>query len=265
MKKIVYLLIFFILFSTQVFAKDYVIADGDSFQISVWGYPELSLGVVVRHDGKISIPAVGEIKVVGYTPLELADLLEKEMAKVAKTPIISIIMNGMTNYQILVLGKGASPGVYTLNKETTLLKFLTRFGPLQNADLRKAYLMRNQKKIKIDFYDLYIKGDLSQDIVLEPDDILFIPDNYEKRIILMGAVNKPTTLTHREGMTILDAILSAGGFTAFAKENDVIIIRNNGEKEERISVRVEDVMEGDINENIKVLPGDFILVKESFF
>jgi polysaccharide export outer membrane protein len=265
MKKIVYLLIFFVLFSGQVFAKDYVIGDGDSLQISVWGTPELSMGVNVRPDGKISIPAIGEVEVRGLTPMELAGFLEEELSKVVKNPIVSVIVTGLTNYQIFVYGNGAPAGVHTLNKETTLLEFLGMLGQLENADLEEAYLVRNKKILKKDFYKLFRTLDFSEDIVLEAKDILFFPDNYEKRIILVGAVNNPTTLTYREGMTILDVILSAGGFTEFAKGNDVIIIRNNGEKEVRRSVKVEDIMEGDLNENIDVMPGDFILVKESFF
>lgn len=264
-KKLSFVLAFFVLFSGQVFAKDYVIGDGDSLQISVWGSPELSLGVVVRPDGKISMPALGEIKASGLTPIKLKDILEKKLTRIVKKPIVTVIVTGMTNYRILVFGGGVPSGIHTLNKETTLLEFLAQIGALQNADLEEAYIVRNKQKIKTGFYKLYTKGDLSQDIVLEPDDILFIPDNYEKRIILVGAVNNPTTLTYREGMTILDVILSAGGFTEFAKGNDVIIIRNNGEKEIRRSVKVEDIMEGDLNENIDVMPGDFILVKESFF
>jgi polysaccharide export outer membrane protein len=249
-----------------IYAGDYVIADGDSFQINVWGYPELSLGVSVRHDGKISIPALGEIKVVGYTPLELAEMLEEKMQKVVKTPIVSIIMGGMTNYEILVLGNGVSPGIHTLNKKTTLLKFLTRFGSMENVDLREAYLMRNKRKIKEDFYALFVKADLSKDIVLEPYDILFIPDNFEKQITIVGAVGSPGKIPYREGMTILDVIFNSGGFEQFAKQNDVVIIRKTRDgKEGRTSVRVKDVMEGKLEENIEVMPGDFIIVKESLF
>lgn len=265
MKKLSFVLAFFVLFSGQGFAKDYVIGDGDSLKISVWGIPELSMEVNVRPDGKISIPAIGEVEVRGLTPMELADFLEEELSKVVKNPIVSVIVTELTNYQIFVYGNGAPAGVHTLNKETTILEFLGMLGQLENADLEEAYLVRDKKIIKKDFYKLFRKLDFSEDIVLEAKDILFFPDNYEKRIILVGAVNNPTTLTYREGMTILDVILSAGGFTEFAKGNDVIIIRNNGEKEVRRSVKVKDIMEGDLNENIEVMPGDFIFVKESFF
>ncbi|MCK5503677.1 MAG: polysaccharide biosynthesis/export family protein [Thermodesulfovibrionia bacterium] len=267
MKRIVFLLIFFVLMSFDVFAGDYVIGDGDSFQISVWGSPELSLSAQVRPDGKISIPALlDEITVRGMTPMELTAFLEEELKKVVKTPIVSVIMSGMSNYRIFIFGKGAPAGVRTLNRETTLLEFLCQLGSLPNADLESSYLVRNKKKIKTDFSELFEKGDFSQDIVLEPDDMLFIPDNFEKRINIVGAIGSPTTIPFRKGLTILDIILSVGGFTEFANKNNVQMLRNTeGGERMKISIRVKDIMKGELDKNIKIMPGDFIVVKETLF
>jgi polysaccharide export outer membrane protein len=265
MKKVSIIFIFFILSTGYVFSKDYVIGDGDNLQISVWGSPELSLGVTVRPDGKISLPALGEVKASGLTPTELKDVLEKELASIVKKPIVTVIVTGMRNYDVLVFGNGAPPGIRTLNKETTLLQFLSQLGSVENADFEKAYLVRNNQKIKTGFYELFIKGDLEQDIVLEPNDILFIPDNFDGRINVVGAVKNPTIVPYREGLTILDVILSAGGFTDFAKKNDVLVIRNKDGQELRRVVRVKDLTKGELSENIKMMPGDFVIVKESFF
>ncbi len=148
MKKISFLLLFLILIGGRAFAKDYVIGGGDALQISVWGNPELSHGVTVRPDGKISIPALGEITASGLTPTELKNILEKELTSIVQKPIVTVIVTGITNYQILVFGNGAPAGIHTLHKETTLLQFLSQLGPLQGADLDRAYLVRNKQKIK---------------------------------------------------------------------------------------------------------------------
>jgi polysaccharide export outer membrane protein len=258
--------IMFLFLSSNVFAKDYIIGGGDSLQISVWGSPELSIETIVRPDGKISLPALGEIKASGLTAMQLTKVLEKEMAKIVKTPIVTVVVTGMTNYRIFVFGRGAPAGVHSLSKKTTLLEFLCQLGPLENADLENAYLVRDKKKIKSGFYELFEKGDFSQDILLEPDDMLFIPDNFEKRISIVGAVNNPTTVTYREGLTIMDIILSAGGFTEFAKKNDVKILRKkeDGNRIE-ITVRAKELMKGNMDENIIMKPGDFVIVKESMF
>lgn len=267
MKKLVFCIVALCLFTGNVFAKDYVIGDGDELQISVWGNPEISLpSATVRPDGKISIPALGDVKASGLTPMELTDVLVKEMAKVVKTPIVTVIVSRMTNYRIVVMGKGSPAGISILTRETSLLEFLAQLGSLDNADLGNAYLVRDKKTIKKGFYQLYKNGDFSQDMILEPNDILFIPDNFEDRISVIGEVAKPATTTYREGLTILDVILSVGGFTEFASQNDVEIIRRkeNGEKA-NIPVRAKDLMKGDLSRNVLMAPGDFVIVKESLF
>ncbi|MBI4847314.1 MAG: polysaccharide biosynthesis/export family protein [Nitrospirae bacterium] len=255
-----------VLLSVSAFAKDYVIGDGDSLQVSVWGNPELSVTITVRPDGKISLPAVGEIKASGLTPADLTRILEKEMTKVVKTPIVTVIVTTMTNYRINVIGRGVTAGVRTLSRETSLLEFLSQLGALDNADLDNAYLVRDGKTIKTGFYNLIEKGDLSQNIALEPNDILFIPDNFANRISVVGAVARPSTIPYREGATIMDAILSVGGFTEFAKENDVEVLRkqDNGERS-KISVKAKDLMKGDLGKNVLLMRGDVVVVKESLF
>ncbi len=266
MKKILFLLMFFVLFVNNVFAKDYVIGDGDSLDISVWGNSELSLSVVVRPDGKISLPAVGEIKASGFTPVELTKVLERELKKVVKTPIVTIIMSGMNNYSVFVFGQGVSAGRRTLTRQTTLLEFLCELGSLDGADLDNSYLVRDKKILKKSFYELFNKGDFSQDIVLESNDMLFFPDNFERKITIVGEIGNPSTIPYREGLTILDVILSAGGFTEFAKENDVQILRKaENDVKEVEKVKVKDLMKGELEHNLKIMPGDFIIVKESLF
>ena len=226
----------------------------------------MSLSVVVRPDGKISLPAVGEVKATGLTPTRLSEVLERELKKVIKTPIVTIIMSGMNNYNLFVFGQGASAGRRTLTRETTLLEFLCELGSLNEADLHNSYLVRDKKIIKENFYELFKKGDFSQDIILESNDMLFFPDIFEKRITVVGEISQPTTIPFREGLTILDVILSAGGFTDFAKENDVQILRkgeNDAKKIER--VKVKDLMKGALEHNLIIMPGDFIIVKESLF
>ncbi len=266
MKKIVLLLIFSILCSFNVFAGDYVIGDGDSLKISVWGNPELSIETTVRPDGKVSIPALGEVRASGVTPLELKTLLEREMKKLVKTPIITVIVTNMTNYRIFLIGTGVKAGLITLTRETTLLELLAQIGPFHDADLKNAYLLRDEKKIKTDFSSLFKKWDYNQNITLKPNDTLFIPDNFEKRISIIGAVKNPTTIQYREGHTILDVILAVGGFTEFANKDSVKILRKNGDAERtEISVKAKKLMKGNLSWNVAMAPGDIVVVRESIF
>ena len=256
-----------ILFPMDIFAKDYIIGDGDTLRISVWGSEELSLDeVIVRPDGKISLPALGEVRASGLTTTELKNALEKGLTHLVKKPIVTVIVTHVMNYQIVVFGNGATPGIHALQKQTTLLEFLSRLGALESADLEGSHLFRDKKKIMTGFYELFRNGDLSKDIELEPNDILFIPDNYKKRVSIVGAVTSPTVIPYKEGLTILDIILSAEGFTEFADKNDVEILRTmeNNERK-KVKVRAKDLLKGDLERNVNIMPGDVVVVKESLF
>jgi polysaccharide export outer membrane protein len=157
-------------------------------------------------------------------------------------------------------------GEYFLPGRTTLLKFLCKLGSLQNVDLKRTYIVRDGKKLHVDVYGLFVKGDLTKDIPLKAEDILYMSDNEINKMYIMGAVNSPKSIFYKEGIRILDAILEAGNFTKFAKENDVLIKRQGSEEMEEITVKVKDLMkDGDLSQNINLMPGDFVIVKESIF
>ena len=246
--------------------KDYVIGDGDTLQISVWGESQLNAGVIVRPDGKITLPGVGDITASGFTLEQLSKRLTEKLETLVKKPIVTVTATGITNNKVYVFGGGTSSGVQNLPGRTTLLKFLCGLGNLKNADLEHAYILRNNKRLDVDFYALFVKGDMSKDILLNAEDIIYMPDNELKKIYVMGAVNAPKYIQYRQGIKILDVIIEAGGFTKFARENNVLILRKNSEQTKEITVKVKDIMkEGNLSQNIYLMPGDFVIVKEGIF
>ncbi len=247
-------------------AGDYIIGDGDTLFVSVWGVKELSLSVKVRPDGKITVPALGDVVATGLTPSELQAVLTEKLKTIVKSPTVNIIVEGINNSKIFVFGGGIKPGIYDLNRRTTLLQLLCQIGEVKGADLQKAYMLRNGKKVKQGFYNLFVKGDVSEDFVIEPNDVIYIPVLLEKNIYIVGAVNAPKFIEYREGLTVMEAILEAGGFTKFAKQDDVTIFRKEGEKRASISARVEALMKkGELEQNLPLKPGDYIVVRERLF
>jgi polysaccharide export outer membrane protein len=151
-------------------------------------------------------------------------------------------------------------------RKTTLLELLCEVSEVKEADLRRAYVLRDGKKIKEDFYDLFVEGDVSGDIAIEPNDVIFLPALLERNIYIVGAVNKPQAVEYREGMTAMEALLSAEGFTKFAKLNSTVIFRKEGGKEIEIKVKVKDLIDdGDLSQNVLLKPGDYIVVSEGIF
>lgn len=247
----------------QVGAADYIIGDGDLLQVSVWGVPELSGPVRVRPDGKITLPAAGDVAASGLSPSQLSEKLGKILVDFVKKPIVTVTVAEITNNKVYVAGGGGPAAVVRLPGRTTLFKFLCSLGALERADLRHAYLMRGGQKLKTNLHDLYVGGDISRDIELQPEDVVFIPTNELSKVYVVGAVKQPMFIHFRDGMKVLDAILEAGGFNEYAKENNVVITRADATK---VRVKVKDLMQGKENaQNVPLLPGDYVTVEEGLF
>ena len=259
-------------------SEGYVIGDEDVLQISVWGNQELNVQVPVRPDGMISFPLVGDIKAAGKSPRELKEIIEKELARFMKAPTVSVIITAVNSFKVYVIGEGtaasaaggasgqgAVSGAITFRKKSTLLQLLAMLGSLKNADLDGSFVLRDGRRLSNNFAAL-VKGDMSQDIELKPDDVIFMPDNFDKRVVVVGAVKTPSAMMYREGLTALLAVLNAGGFTEFAKQNDVVIVRRDGGPVRTIEVRLKDVIkDGDISKDMPLKPGDLIVVKTGMF
>jgi polysaccharide export outer membrane protein len=87
-----------------------------------------------------------------------------------------------------------------------------------------------------------------------------------QQIRVVGQAASPTALQYHEGMTVLDVIIEVGGLTEFAAGNRAKIIRKTGNSESEIKVRLDDLInDGDISENVRMRPGDVLIIPQSFF
>ena len=89
---------------------------------------------------------------------------------------------------------------------------------------------------------------------------------YSEQIRVIGQAAKPQALPYREGMSLMDVLIAVGGITEFASGNKASIIRGAGEKQQKLAVRLDDLInEGDISANTPMHPGDILVIPESFF
>jgi polysaccharide export outer membrane protein len=256
-------------FGRGTFAQEeYRIGVDDVLSISVWETPNLSLEVVVRPDGMISFPLLDDIPAEGKTPLELKAYLTKRLSPFIKEPIVTVIVRSFNSLKVYIQGEVLKPGSYSFREKFSLAEVVAMAGGIKNesADYLKAFIMREGKKLDVDFHKLFREGDISQNIMLKPNDTIFIPDNFSSRLTVLGFVVSPGSMNYRKGMTVLDAILSAKGFSKRADLESTTVIRKVNGREERIEVNMEAVMEeGDMEKNILLLPADKIIVKEKWF
>lgn len=262
MKFLLFFMLFNLFFTLPVAAQDYLIGKGDVLEVAVWGVPEMSRSVVVRPDGKITLPAVGDVLADRVTPVDLSKQISEAMLLYVKQPIVTVSVEQVNNNRVYISGGGISR-VFDMSKETTLLKLMSELGDLSAVDLRQAYLSRKGENLSTDFFALYYKGDLSQDILLQAEDIIFMPSNVLNLVYVLGAVTAPQKLQYFEGMKVLDAILAAGGFNEFAKDSSVYLINKDQQKKR---LNLEKVRRGkDLSDNVLLRPGDYVVVEESIF
>jgi polysaccharide biosynthesis/export protein len=160
----------------------YRIGAGDILDISVWNEPQASVqGAVVRPDGKISLPLLKDISVVGLTPMELQQDLTTKLDKLIRGADITVVVREIHSKKVYLVGQVMKIGPMPLTSDdTTVLQALAEAGGLTPyAKKKKIYVLRidNGKKIKLPFdYDAVVKGEhLEQNIALHPDDTVVVP------------------------------------------------------------------------------------------
>lgn len=89
---------------------------------------------------------------------------------------------------------------------------------------------------------------------------------YDEQIRVIGQAAKPQALPYRKGMSLMDVLIAVGGITEFASGNKASIIRNVGGTQQKLAVRLNDLIkDGDISANTPMRPGDILVIPESFF
>jgi polysaccharide export outer membrane protein len=163
----------------------YVIGTGDSVSVMVWRNPELSMGVPVRPDGRLTMPLVEDLMALGRTPTELARDIERELAKYVRDPMVTVIVSGASGpftEQIRILGEATRPQAIPYRQDMTLLDLMIIVGGITDfADGNKTVLVRGAEQGKmytLRINDLVKRGDFSANVDLKPGDVLIIPQSW---------------------------------------------------------------------------------------
>jgi len=164
----------------------YRIGPGDTLRIFIWRNPELSTNVQVRPDGMISTPLVEDMVAVDKTPTQLARDMEEVLETYIKSPSVNVIVSGFIGTpadQIRVVGQAANPQAIPYRDGMTILDLIIAVGGLGDfAAGNRAILIRKIDGESVEFRvrlgDLINKGDIEQNIEIQPGDIQIIPEAY---------------------------------------------------------------------------------------
>ena len=158
----------------------YLIGPEDALDISVWRDDTLKATVLVRPDGGISFPLVGDVAAAGKTAAQVRDELVKRLDKFIPDPVVSVSVVKVASYRIFVIGRVNKPGDFQTGRNVDVLQALSIAGgmtPFASEDDIKIIRKVDGKTVSLPFQYSRIRngGDLSQNITLKSGDVLLVP------------------------------------------------------------------------------------------
>ncbi|WP_232823438.1 polysaccharide biosynthesis/export family protein [Dyella sp. C9] len=220
--------------------EPYRIGAGDTLYITVWDHPELTSpagaqqqtqanGRLVRSDGTLFYPYVGELKVSGLTIEELRKAISDKLAKYVEKPQVDVNIVGYGSQRITFQGAfvKTDPQPMTAVPTTLAQAVGSAYVNVPLADLSGLVLTRDGHDYHIDLDALTNGQKIGEDIYLKPDDHLFLPYNDRHEMYVIGEVNRPSVLSFKTtDMTLTQALGRAGGLNpTTSKGKSVYVIR----------------------------------------
>lgn len=162
-----------------VATNTYVIGALDNITVTVFKEPTLSSNLLVRPDGMISMPLLGDVKAAGKTTLQLADDITARLKKYVQDPNVTVVLGQVNSKKVYLIGEVGKTGPIDMTPDMTLLQAIATAGGLTPyANSKKIYILRNdggkQQKIPVQ-YKKALKGDGSLNLTLNPGDTIVVP------------------------------------------------------------------------------------------
>lgn len=203
-----------------------MVGPGDVLQITVWDHPELTIpagslrssaesGNWVHSDGTIFYPYVGIVSVEGLRVTEIRDMLTRRLSKYIEDPQVDVSIAAFRHKKIYVTGEVDKPGLFPVtNVPTRLIDAIGEAGGLtEAADWSSVVLTRNGKDYRLSLRDIYQYGNTSQNILLQPNDVINVNPVTDAKVFVLGEVGKAASLKMgRNGITLAEALAENGGF-----------------------------------------------------
>ncbi len=214
---------------------------GDALSIEVREEPELSVQKVrIDREGMLRLPWLGVLQTHGKTRTELKEMLEERLRRTfVRNPEVTVDLLTSECRRVYVLGRVAHPGVISLppDQPLTLVQLIALAGDFSTAKsdleadptaIRLIRTVNGQKKtFRISFETIVEREQLDKDIVIQPDDVIYVPAKRELHIF--GSVLRPGSFALADGsrLSIDEALSLAGGFAATADRTHLTLIRRD--------------------------------------
>lgn len=248
----------------------YTLGPGDTLLIRFYGKPDLTReNITVTPDGFITYLDAVNTRAAGLTINELRSALEKSLSNSYRQPRLVIVPLNLRSKNYAILGKVKRPGVYTLDRPMTLIEAIGRcegieiglfeHRSIELADYARSYIVRDGKRLDVNFEDLFLRGKLEQNLSLEPGDYIFIASSIANDYYVLGAVTSPGFQGFSNDATVITAIANRGGFTRTAYRERVLVVRGSLSTPQTFVIDVDAMLRGTIPA-FRLEPKDIVFV-----
>jgi protein involved in polysaccharide export with SLBB domain len=264
-------------FSSQVprlasWQQRLVIGPGDSFNFYIYGKAgTIRNDVTVAPDGRLSYLEAQSVPVAGLTVDEMRTRLDAVLTRYYHDPHTVAMPVAWRSKRYCILGAVMDKGIYILDRPLTIIEAVARargiatglyeHNTVELADMPRAFLIRQGRRAPVDFDRLFNKGDLSQNILIEPGDYLYFPSGTVNEVYLLGAVGSPGPLGLTAETTMIGVLTVRGGFRPTAYRQRVLVVRGSLEHPQTFPVNVAAILAGK-EKDFQLLPGDIIYVAD---
>ncbi len=251
----------------------------DVLDVSVYGETDLSLQALrVSGDGFIPFPLIGRVPVEGKTPSEIEEMISRKLAEgeYLLDAQVSVNVEEYNSQKYSAFGEIENSGTFPLKADERLMDAISSMGGIDfDSAGKKAIIIRTEPSsgtgrveksiITVDLEALLKGNDPDANLLLIDRDVIYVPEG--AIYYMIGQIHKPGSYRMPEdGITLVEALGTAGGFTHIAARNRTRIIRVEDGMEKIITVNVDAITDaGRKIHDVTLKPGDIIVVPESFF
>jgi protein involved in polysaccharide export with SLBB domain len=248
----------------------YTIGPGDVYDLGIYGHPELKREkVAVQPDGNLTYLQATNIHADGLTIDQLRSRLQDILVHSYTMPVVLVSPVALRSKKYYIIGKVVANGSYIMDRPMTLLEAVAKAQGLETglvehrnaelADLSRSFLVRHGRKVAVNFESLFLNGDLSQNIQMEPGDYIYVALARTADINVFGEVARPGIQAYSAHLGVVNAITARGGFTPAAFRERVLIVRGSLSHPQAIVLNTNDVLKGIVADR-EVEPGDIVYV-----
>ncbi len=259
----------------------YELGPGDSLNFRLHGRPELTqAGVAVGPDGTISYLQARRVSVFGKTITELGKEMEEVLEQFHRDTTLIITPAALGSKKFTILGQVRQNGTYPLVKPISLLEAIANSGGAEIGvratsgetgaggtggdrvglvDFDNSFVLRNGKMLDVDLGDLYLRGDITQNVQIEAGDYIYLASNLLNEVYVFGSVGAQGSIPFQHELTVMGAISSAGGYAPFAWKRKILIVRGSLTDPTYLVVDTGEILNGSAK-NVPLEPGDIVYV-----